>query len=98
MTQHDDARPLAAWDDDNSSHPSLVWWSRLDGRYLVEVHRTGNYSATLYIFDHHNGDALIHREENIGLAYGARFGPDVDDVSLWQEKAAEVVDNLNSHT
>lgn len=89
----DNAAPLATWDDNNSSHPDLVWWSRLDGRYQVEVHQTGGYYGILYIFDHQNGDALIHSEQ-VGLAYGARFGPDVDDVSTWQEKAIEVVDNL----
>jgi hypothetical protein len=32
--------PLARWDDDDATHPALVWWAQLDGRYLVEVTRT----------------------------------------------------------
>lgn len=89
--------PLAKWDDDNSSHPKLVWWSRLDDRYQIEVQRVGEgsengYSGTLVVFDHlDNSKKLL--SEQVGLAYGAAFGPDIDDVSTWQERVISFIDN-----
>lgn len=85
--------PLAKWDDNDSSHENLVWWSRLDGKYQVEVQRTGSYTAELVVYDHADGDKELMREA-VGLSYGARFGPDVSDVSLWQNKSADFVDSL----
>lgn len=93
MGEESPVKPLANWDDDDSSHPDLVWWSRLDGRYQVEVHRTGSHSGVLLIFDHQDGDKLIHQED-VGLYYGAIFGPDFADVAEWQEKTIRVIDNL----
>jgi hypothetical protein len=97
--------PLADWDDNNSSHPRLVWWSRFDRRFQVEVHRTGelpvigdlpvidvfNSHGVLCIFDHQNKDKLLKSEE-VGLSYGAVFGADVADVEEWREKVSEFVD------
>jgi hypothetical protein len=37
------------------------------------------------------GGQLLHRE-NVGLMYGALFGPDVDYVRNWQRIAVEFVD------
>lgn len=85
--------PIATWDDDHASDPRLVWWSRLDRRYLVEVVRcpgTGD-SATLRVFDHERADRAL-LSEPVSLAFGARFGPDVADVAAWQCRAIEVVD------
>ena len=73
-----------------------VWWSRLDERWQIEVHRDSptapSYAATLHIFDHNDGDKLV-RTEPVGLAYEAVFGPDVADVNKWQERAIDYVDN-----
>jgi hypothetical protein len=85
--------PLATWDNDNSSTELLVWWTRLDQRWQVEVHRTDNYNGILCIFDHSDCDALRHSEP-VGLSYGAICGPDVEDVASWQDKAILVVDAL----
>lgn len=86
-------KALADWDDDHFRHPELVWWSRLDGRWQVEVQRRPEeYTATLAIFDHNDGNKLVH-EEQVGLAYNAQFGPDVADVADWQVKAIEFADS-----
>lgn len=98
--------PLAKEDNDEQD-PRLVWHSLFDGRYQVEVHRIGEaptmahvFTATrpehvnnafLHIFDRQNGDELLFSEE-VGLSYGSLFGPDVDDVSAWQDRAALFVD------
>ena len=88
-------KPLATWDGD-SIVEGLAWHSRLDGRYLVEVRYDPDgdgYQGTLAIFDHQDADRVVHSEP-VGIAYAARFGPDVDDVATWQERSADVVDAL----
>jgi len=86
---------LASWEDTTAgaTDPRLIWWSRLDGRYQVEVQRSGERSAMLVIFDHANQGALVHQEIT-ELLYGARFGPDVQDVERWRERAVHVIDGL----
>ena len=85
--------PLATWSDDQSSHPRLVWWARLDDRWQIEVQRLADYQGVLLIFDHANAMTLAYREP-VGLSYGAVFGPDVGDVAFWQDQAMAYVDAL----
>ena len=93
MSDLENIKPLAVWEDDNSSHTDLVWWVRLDDRYQIEVHRIGEYKGILCIFDHDSKDALLYIEEVV-LSYNALFGPDISDVGEWQKKVVEFVDNL----
>ncbi|OGD30034.1 hypothetical protein A2833_02935 [Candidatus Azambacteria bacterium RIFCSPHIGHO2_01_FULL_44_55] len=87
------SQPLLSWDSaDDTVHPQLVWRNKLDNRYLIEVHRTDGYSGKLYIFDHDKNDQEIFSLD-VGLSYGATFGPDVADVQEWQEKALDFIDN-----
>lgn len=67
-----------------------VWSATLDGRYQIEVLRTGDYTATLTITDD-NGDLLL--SEPTTLSYRALFGPDVGDIADWQERASDFIDN-----
>jgi len=67
-----------------------VWEATLDGRYRVSVARTDPYRGLLRIVDTET-EEVIHQEE-VGLSYGATFGPDVGDVARWQELALAVVD------
>lgn len=67
-----------------------VWEAMMDDRYRVTVTRTAEYRGRLRIVDT-NGDDLVHEEE-VRLSYGAIFGPDVADISRWQEIAMEAVD------
>lgn len=83
--------PLLPWGS-TDDHPHLVWRDTLDGRYLVEVQRTGPYTGTLVVFDHDAGDRLI-METDVGLSYGALFGPDADDLAEWQEKVIKFIDS-----
>ena len=68
----------------------IVWSSTLDGRYTINVMRTGPYRAELAIAE---GANVLHREP-VGLSFDALFGPDVADVASWQEIATTFVDNL----
>nr|MBI5456091.1 hypothetical protein [Candidatus Levybacteria bacterium] len=92
----EEALPLANWDDDKSLHPKLVWWSKPDGRYQVEVQRIGKgaesgYTGTLFVFDHQENNKRLLGEK-VDLSYQARFGPDDQDVSDWRDRAAKFVD------
>lgn len=86
------AQPLIPWDSESIDHPDLVWRAKLDNRYLAEVHRTGSHSGTLYIFDHDKNFKEIARWD-VGLSYGAQFGPDVADVAEWEEQVSDFIDN-----
>lgn len=87
-------RPVMDWD---SAEPTdgdwVVWWSRLDDRYQVEVTRDPDNTtrAKLTIYDHANNDIEVHAEQ-VNLAYGAVFGPDTGDVSHWRSVASKAVD------
>jgi hypothetical protein len=84
--------PLQGWDQTNEViHPLHVWGAQLDNRYLIEVQRKSGDDGVLCIFDHNDKDKLIFSKDT-GLAYGARFGPDAEDVSRWQDECAEYVD------
>ncbi len=86
--------PLAKWEDNDSVHDRLVWWSRLDSKYQIEVQRTEDgKGATLVVFDHTDNDKVVFSEPT-SLSYGAIFGPDVSDVEIWKERSCNVVDNL----
>ncbi len=92
------SQPLLLWDSGDSeieNHPQLVWSSKLDNRYLLEVHRISDYHGKLFVFDHNKNDQEIACWD-VGLSYGAIFGPDVADVNEWQEKVLNFIDNTYS--
>ena len=73
-----------------------IWKSTLDKRYLcrvVRIQRRGvkdGYAGKLTVTDTRH-DSVIY-EQAVGLAYGAAFGPDVDDVRQWEDLCVDVVD------
>lgn len=73
-------------------HGNTIWSSLLDRRYIITVSRTGSNRGELTIAD---TDQLLHREP-VSLSYGARFGPDIDDVAHWKQLAVAFVDRLNN--
>lgn len=103
-------QPKAHWETEQVTEPgSLIWWSRLDGRYQIEVHQAREetlkaleldeggdigYIGILCIFDHGNENTLL-MAEMVGLSYGAIFGPDVADVLAWQDRSIAFVDELH---
>ena len=78
---------------DHTHVSSIVWAAILDKRYKMEVVRTDGYKANFSIYDGESNDTEIYTEE-VGLAFGARFGPDSGDLTQWQNKACEIVDAL----
>ncbi len=66
----------------------IIWSTKVDKRYQVEVIRTGAYTADLVVTD--DGRELLR--EKVSLAYKAIFGPDVDDIATWQERVIRLID------
>jgi len=62
-----------------------IWQSKLDTIYDCTVERTGLLKVTK------ENQVLLERE--VGLSYGATFGPDIEDVEFWQEMILEFIDN-----
>ena len=87
------ATPLANWDDESYTHQSLVWWAKLDNRYMVEVQRTDVDTGTLYVFDHQNNDKELFSKPTVFM-FGALFGADAEQVGEWKEIGANFVDSL----
>lgn len=54
--------------------------------------RTGPYHGEWSI---RHGDQVLERQ-NVGLSYGALFGPDVEDVLDWQQRAVDFIDGVGS--
>lgn len=85
--------PVMDWDSTEATDGDwVVWWSRLDDRYQVEVTREPDNTShgKLTIYDHADDNAEVHTEQ-VGLAYGAVFGPDTGDVDQWMAIALKVV-------
>lgn len=68
---------------------NTIWGSVVDGQWTVEAQQTGPGTAVLKIW---NSDDQLVYEEPVTLSYGAIFGVDVDDLSLWQTKVLEFID------
>lgn len=64
--------------------PQLVWFARYKNRFQAEVQRINRTEAVLCLFNRKRTqhDMLLHTWR-VWLAYGAQFGPDVDDVFAW---------------
>ncbi|WP_420879141.1 hypothetical protein [Rhodococcus sp. (in: high G+C Gram-positive bacteria)] len=87
--------PLMAWDSTETRDPDgwVVWWSRMDDRFQVEVVHTTTenaYSGRLTVYEKTTGEVL--HTADVEITAGAPFGPDVADVAAWQELAIAAVD------
>lgn len=72
---------------------SKVWIDQVDKKYDVYVAREDSkYKGTLKI--ELNGQ-LLHSQE-VDISYGARFGPDIQDVHDWQNICCAFVDKLEA--
>lgn len=79
-----------------ADQPQVIWENTMDGgTWKTQVLRTGSYTGVLQICDKES--TLVHQEE-VGLAYQALFGPDVDDVAKWEQICIDVVDHPEKRT
>lgn len=88
-------RPIMEWESNEpfDSEGKVIWWTRLDKRYQVEVHRKGDGEGTLFIWDREQGtDAPPVYGRAVNLSYDAIFGPDIGDVAAWETVALDFAD------
>ena len=70
-----------------------IWESTVDdGMFKCEVKRTGPRSGVLTVENVILNKTLL--EQAVSLSYGAAFGPDIDDVSHWQQLSIDVIDGV----
>lgn len=70
----------------------VVWEQTVDNNeYQCKVVRVDGQTHEGELVVTRDGD-VIHREQ-VGLAYGAIFGPDVEDVATWQDRCIQVIDD-----
>ena len=72
-----------------------IWEATLDNIFECRVTRTGERTGQLTVTENVTGQLLLDKE--VGLSYGAQFGPDVGDVGYWQELCVEVVDKKGTY-
>jgi hypothetical protein len=68
----------------------VIWTSELDGKYTCSVVRINKRGGNLRLVETATGRELLNQD--VGLMYGAQFGPDVEDVAKWQSICVAVVD------
>jgi hypothetical protein len=69
----------------------MIWESDLDDKYKCTVERTSERTGLLRVVE--TGTSRVLLEKQVGLSYGAQFGPDMADVAEWQELCVEAVDS-----
>jgi hypothetical protein len=67
-----------------------IWKVTLDSKYTCSVVRINKRGGNLQVVETATGRTLLNQD--VGLLYGARFGPDVEDVQKWESICIAVVD------
>jgi hypothetical protein len=68
---------------------SIIWESKLDEVFDCKVERIDERRGKLTVIDQFDRILL---DTEVGLSYGAMFGPDVADVALWEDMVIKVID------
>ena len=70
---------------------NIVWQNKLDNIYdVMMVTDNDDYKGNLII---KKGDVELLKELTT-ISYGARFGPDVSDVAVWENRCIDFIDKL----
>ena len=78
-----------AWNPD----PDAVWHNTIDdGAFDCKVTRIDAYHGRLVVRDTSDEEALL--EVPVTFSHGAVFGPDADDVGLWEDMCIAAVDMM----
>ena len=67
-----------------------IWEAKLDKRFTCSVVRINKRGGNLRVVEDATGRVLL--DQDVGLLYGARFGPDIEDVQKWESICVAVVD------
>ena len=76
-----------------TTEKQIIWESLLDNRYQCQVVRESAYVGTLTITDTEQNTVVYTKA--VSLSYEALFGPDMDDVYLWQTLCVNFIDGDN---
>lgn len=71
----------------------IIWEEKLDDLYICKVTRIGEHRGKLTMIDPFDRILL---EQDVGLLYGAIFGPDIEDIAYWQDLCIGVIDAQNT--
>ena len=78
------------------SEPDVIWQATVDdSTWRVEVQGTEQPHLGVLVVSRMESREEILREE-VNLAYGAIFGPDVSDVQMWMVASIEAIDKYNA--
>lgn len=73
----------------------IIWESGVDdGKYSVKVVREASHRGKLTLVEVASGVVLLDKE--VGLSYGAMFGPDVSDIAEWQDMVMARIDEVEA--
>lgn len=68
-----------------------VWEATVDDeRFRCVVERLDDDYRGMLVVTGPQNESILRKE--VGLSYGARFGPDVDDVNAWREWSLDAID------
>lgn len=74
-----------------SEEDVVVWENTIDqGAWGCKVVRGGAMKGQLSVWNVATGEVILDKE--VGLAYDAIFGPDVDDLAQWQGMILGAID------
>lgn len=70
----------------------VIWQNTVDGgTWNCRVERVGPYTGRLTVRRVSDGTEVL--DKTVHLSYGATFGPDVDDVALWEDMCIKAIDS-----
>jgi hypothetical protein len=58
----------------------IIWNDKLDNKYDVSVTQLSEYIGLFRLSE----DNVVLTEREVHISWGARFGPDIEDVVKWQ--------------
>jgi len=80
--------------EQEQTEQDVVWMNTIDGGvWGCSVIRTAPYQGRLSVWNAETHDIIL--DEQIGLAFDAVFGPDVGDLTEWQDKIIAAIDAQN---
>jgi hypothetical protein len=86
-------RSLMSWDDTSPTDRDgrVIWWARLPGGQLVEVHHTGPYRARLRRWED-RGTGRLLQDEPVRLPHDNRHPPSAEQIRDWRRRALTTPD------
>ena len=82
-------------DPDCDKNRKAIFEATIDDKtWAVVVLRITESQGELTVVKIDGGEVIL--SERVGLMFGAIFGPDIDDVRMWEHMAVEAIDHYNA--